>query len=478
MSITGGPSEIIPGGSCSSAVSLLNLFQKHHSNPGTTVTGLPLSHQPPSTLSSSCSLTGFPLSEQPPSTLSSSCNSLTGLPVSHQPLSNLSSPCSSLSSTPRSYFNPYAVPRHPMSPTGYIGQSQPQNQMFSYDTPPPTPTTSDGYYISSREIPSYFPFNQSTDLFQENYLVPEFSNLQINKEESGKELRPKKEVELKYDQENTSKNGSDMELGIKAVVEEEGYISLHLHYDVTVDISPNQGVRIVNHRKRVSISLSGCGTSMALVHPQGRVFQYNSRIEVQTQDQFSYRPVVKNAKMWPRGVSFTASNYALVYLVDQAGARSTTDTFHDLYASNIADSVFVESCQEYNRPYDQSCNPISAVSKSIHDLEAASYWRTEGNQGYLDCWEFDQVKVTQTQDGLVSVERKHGEEVFILKASPNNGKARLQSSFMYLTASMGEESHLFVKSNDRRIHYNGKAFVVRNAGHSAGFDEEGKLRIW
>jgi hypothetical protein len=49
---------------------------------------------------------------------------------------------------------------------------------------------------------------------------------------------------------------------------------------------------------------------------------------------------------------------------------------------------------------------------------------------------------------------------------------------VYATASLGDESHLFVKSNDRRLHYNGKAFVIRNAGHSAGFDEKGQLRIW
>ena len=126
----------------------------------------------------------------------------------------------------------------------------------------------------------------------------------------------------------------DDSAGIKAVVEKQGYISLHLRYDVHVDIAPNQAIRIVNHRKAVTLALSGCATQMALVHPQGRVLQYNSRIEIQTEDYLS----IKNAKMWPRGVSFTANNCALVYLVDQAGARSTTDTFHDLYADNIADS--------------------------------------------------------------------------------------------------------------------------------------------
>jgi hypothetical protein len=113
---------------------------------------------------------------------------------------------------------------------------------------------------------------------------------------------------------------------------------------------------------------------------------------------------------------------------------------------------------------------------SVVDLEEADYWRTEGTD--LDCWIINSVKITQTRDGLVSVERKHGEELFTIKTSPSNGKARLHSSFMSIPASMGEESHLFVKSNDRRIHYNGKAFVVRNAGHSAGFDDDGQLRIW
>ena len=36
---------------------------------------------------------------------------------------------------------------------------------------------------------------------------------------------------------------------IKAVVEEGGYISLHLRFGVRVDIAPNQAIRIINTRK-------------------------------------------------------------------------------------------------------------------------------------------------------------------------------------------------------------------------------------
>lgn len=34
--------------------------------------------------------------------------------------------------------------------------------------------------------------------------------------------------------------------------------------------------------------------------------------------------------MWYKGVSFTSDQCALVYLVDSAGTRTTTDTFSDL----------------------------------------------------------------------------------------------------------------------------------------------------
>ena len=52
--------------------------------------------------------------------------------------------------------------------------------------------------------------------------------------------------------------------------------------------------------------------------------------------------------------------------------------------------------------------------------------------------------------------------------------------FWQVTASLGDDSHMFLRSRDRRLHYNGGSgvFMVRNAGHSAGFDEEGELRIF
>ena len=123
-------------------------------------------------------------------------------------------------------------------------------------------------------------------------------------------------------------------------------------------------------------------------------------------------------------------------------------------------------------------------------LEETQHWR-EGE----DRWRIGGLEVRQTRDGLVTVEKKVRGGRVLMRASPNNGKVRFESREVVVTGSRGEEEHLFLRSGDRRLHYSGqvnqgsctpcaditfqsKVFTVRNAGHSAGFDEAGTLRIF
>ena len=108
-------------------------------------------------------------------------------------------------------------------------------------------------------------------------------------------------------------------------------LSLYLRKDVRVDVSANGALMLSNPRQGVLLALGSDGRQMAVVHPVGRVMQNKGRIEIQTQDW-----ALKSAKMWQRGISFTTNHHALSYLVDTAGARSTTDTFRDLHSRNIA----------------------------------------------------------------------------------------------------------------------------------------------
>ena len=152
-----------------------------------------------------------------------------------------------------------------------------------------------------------------------------------------------------------------------------------------------------------------------MVHPSGRLLQYGSRIEVQVEDKMS----VKNAKVHPKGISFTANNMALVYLLDDAGARSTSDMFHDLHASHVVNTLFSEVAKVSN------CG--AGVALSVEMLHSAQYWRDHRG---CDKWRFGDLEVTQTRDGLVTVQRMVDGEPVMLRASPNNGKVRFDSRAM------------------------------------------------
>lgn len=204
--------------------------------------------------------------------------------------------------------------------------------------------------------------------------------------------------------------------GITASVEQEGFIRLKLNFGVVLDLNTSTGMRLRNPSKDSSITLSDTTKHAAVIHPKGRVLIYEPRVEVQTEDDLN----VKNAKIYPRGISFTANNMALVYLLDEAGARSTSDMFHDLYATNIVDTLFGESCPKED--------PEAAVQESIKTLDEAQYWRTEAG---VDSWIFKDVFIQQTMDGLVIVERRlEGGSFVSIKASPSNGKIRLNSDFV------------------------------------------------
>jgi hypothetical protein len=62
--------------------------------------------------------------------------------------------------------------------------------------------------------------------------------------------------------------------------------------------------------------------------------------------------------------------------------------------------------------------------------------------------------------------------------SLHNGKALVSTPLIHCTASMGLTPHLFVRRGERRMHYDGTKFVVRNAAHAAGFDERNQLKVY
>ena len=95
-----------------------------------------------------------------------------------------------------------------------------------------------------------------------------------------------------------------------------------------------------------------------MVHPVDRMLQYWSRVEVVVEDM--------NANVHPKGISFTANNMALVYPLDDAGARSTSDMFHVLQASDVVNTLFSEVAKLSNWE--------SGEVLGVEMLESAQYY--------------------------------------------------------------------------------------------------------
>ncbi|XP_033252490.1 uncharacterized protein LOC117191831 [Drosophila miranda] len=109
-----------------------------------------------------------------------------------------------------------------------------------------------------------------------------------------------------------------------------------------------------------------------------------------------------------------------------------------------------------------------------HDVIANSaYTCTEDG---TEIYDINGFRITQAADGLVKVTRVDNK--CLIRTSPGNGSATLTTPGIHCTASLGKTSHLFVRRNEKRMHFDGSCFIVRNAGHSAGFNENNLLIVY
>nr|XP_016929587.1 uncharacterized protein LOC108009612 [Drosophila suzukii] len=241
-----------------------------------------------------------------------------------------------------------------------------------------------------------------------------------------------------------------------------GTIQLRLREGVRIDMTLDKAVRVLNQRSMVAVALSRNCSNSALIHPNGRILQSGSKVEIVTYDGMKANNFVRYAKMWYKGVSFTSESCALIYLVDTAGTRTTTDTFTDL-TKDYTLAVF----------YDDSRHGPSFMSDA-HDVIANSTYNCA--EDGTEVYDINGFRITQAADGLVKVTRQHNK--CLIRTSPGNGSATLTTPGIHCTASLGKTSHLFVRRNEKRMHFDGSCFIVRNAGHSAGFNENNLLIVY
>lgn len=92
--------------------------------------------------------------------------------------------------------------------------------------------------------------------------------------------------------------------------------------------------------------------------------------------------------MWDKGISLTADGCALIYLVDSAGTRTTSDAVNKDILNDYSLQVFGSNCRLGAHYF----NEADAAAKNYH-----FFTQDDGTQVF-DILGF---RVAQTQDGMV-----------------------------------------------------------------------------
>uniref|UniRef100_A0A182SN98 Uncharacterized protein n=1 Tax=Anopheles maculatus TaxID=74869 RepID=A0A182SN98_9DIPT len=244
---------------------------------------------------------------------------------------------------------------------------------------------------------------------------------------------------------------------------DNGVIQLRLRDTITVDMTADGSVKVVNGNHNIAIAISSDTLATAMHHPNGIVFQNGPRVDIAAVDARRKYPYIRFAKMWHKGISLTSARYALIYLVDSAGTRTTSDMISMDMEADYVNQVFFNGVIPAAHNY---IDQWQIIQNSSYQL---------GQEGSLQ-FQVNGFRITQGGDGLVKIYRSNNR--CSIRTSPTNGCATVTTNSIHCTASLGTSSHLFVRREERRMHFDGATFIVRNAGHSAGFDELDRLRVY
>ncbi|XP_052892592.1 uncharacterized protein LOC128300536 [Anopheles moucheti] len=244
---------------------------------------------------------------------------------------------------------------------------------------------------------------------------------------------------------------------------DNGVIQLRLRDSITVDMTADGSVKVVNGNHNIAIAISSDTLATAMHHPNGIVFQNGPRVDIAAVDARRKYPYIRFAKMWHKGISLTSARYALIYLVDSAGTRTTSDMISMDMEADYVNQVFFNGVIPAAHNY---ADQWQIIQNSSYQL---------GQEGSLQ-FQVNGFRITQSGDGLVKIYRSNNR--CSIRTSPTNGCATVTTNSIHCTASLGTSSHLFVRREERRMHFDGATFIVRNAGHSAGFDELDRLRVY
>ncbi|XP_077301615.1 uncharacterized protein LOC143922267 [Arctopsyche grandis] len=240
-------------------------------------------------------------------------------------------------------------------------------------------------------------------------------------------------------------------------VSQHGTIFLLLKGHI-LELTIDGGVYLVNLEYGIKVAISACGTMSAMEHPKGKVFEYTSKVEIQAANKRG----IRYAKMWKKGVSFTTDDRAVTFLLDAGGPKTTVDWFL-LMEDDLNSKAFY-----FNSQYGRG-----SVSDAVSLMHGSQYWFNDFDQ---ENWKVGNVRISQSSNGSIRI--YHDAHTYKICLNPTQGAVSIKNPQFQCTASLISNGHLFVRKGDRRMHYDGNLFVVRNGGQSAAIDENNQLKLY
>lgn len=177
---------------------------------------------------------------------------------------------------------------------------------------------------------------------------------------------------------------------------------------------------MINQKNNIKIALSNNYMSSALHHPNGKVYQHYERVDICSYDgmkQNSFMSVFSSpfivfvyflhqithfklflmffpsinsryAKMWHKGVSLTSEGCALIYLVDSAGTRTTSDVVQKDIQIDYCTQVFTDDVRIGSDLFIAATQVVGASSFWLQD---------DGTENF----DINGFRISQTRDGMV-----------------------------------------------------------------------------
>lgn len=253
------------------------------------------------------------------------------------------------------------------------------------------------------------------------------------------------------------------------IISSDATVCLLLQHDILVQVAPSGAVRVINKKHGGTAGVSAGASAVHVEHGCVARMEYcpqDGVMSMANEDVF--------AKITKRGCLFTRINHGLVYLVDNSGVKSTTESF-----------VILDDEMSKRYFYCPDKGPSAKDFSACENMIKSSRNYTT-NMGTV-VWVVDKLRIKQGTDGAVNVYSAYEGDRCCLTTSPAGDiglrfsdeiKVSMCCPYGGVSSSVEQASKfLDICQGKIKLYSDRRGFHARNGTHTAGFDNEMKFKL-